>query len=260
MTNAAFALALLLLTFGVPNVSQARVFNYKDSGAAAFVRGTGGLISMGQSAFLGGSGANASVDGTSRMDYGGELGVIWAVTPIFHLRLGAELLQAKTVSEAPGTNSSGTRLFNLTSSVSAFNPNLAVEWVWHATGGMRFFWIFGVGYAEVTADNKYTMTSAGQSAFGVGDYQESISGTTLSYLASLGFETLFADNATFALDVGYRGLSVNKLKYKSDANTILSSSGVHKGEAVLNRDGSARTIDLSGLTVGASFRFYLNFF
>ncbi|NJL24116.1 MAG: hypothetical protein HC902_02325 [Calothrix sp. SM1_5_4] len=116
----ALFLGLAAVTFG--GRAHARVFDYKDSLLAPYMRATGGLSSLNQDAFAGTTGAGTSVDGSSRWDYGGELGLMLAFTPAFHLRVGAELLQHRPVADAKGTNAGGTELFTLNSSVSILTP------------------------------------------------------------------------------------------------------------------------------------------
>jgi hypothetical protein len=252
-----FCLLWLALAVGVS--AEARVFNYKDSTVAPYLRVTGGLSSLGQSAFKDSSGTGTSVDGTSKYSYGGELGLVLAITPSFHMRFGAELMQSRPVTYAPGSSSSGTELFRLDSTMSVFNPNVTFEGVFKSTGATRYFGMAGVGLASLTLENKYAMTSAGTSALGVSDFDEKMTGSAVESHLGVGFETLFTDNATFSMDLGYRYLIVKSLKYKSDVNNIVSPSGVHAGDPVLNSDGSARKLNLSGVNIGVSFRFYLNF-
>src|SRR4051812_16744114 len=118
--------ALILLTTGT--LAQARVFDYKDSSLAAFLRATGGLSSIAQTPFKESSGSNTTVDGTTKYQYSGELGFALGLGSDARIRLGAELIQHRPVSDAAGTNPAGTERFKLDSSVSVFNPNLTLEY------------------------------------------------------------------------------------------------------------------------------------
>lgn len=240
-------------------MSEARVFNYKDSGLGAFIRGTGGLVAVNQDAFANSAGtATVLDDAASSYDYSGEVGFILSITQGVHIRLGAEVLQPVSVNTI-GADAAGTQRYSLNSSVFVFNPNLVFETVYSTSGSMRFFAEFGVGYATVNVTNDYKMTAAGTSALGVSDFKETFSGTALSGMAAFAFEALFNDNVTFSLDAGYRYLPVTSFKYTSDVNNLVKPTGVASGDPVLNTDGSDRTMNLSGFFAGVSFRFYLNF-
>jgi hypothetical protein len=250
---------ILFILMGLSINSEARVFSYKDSGLAAFVRGTGGLSVLNQDAFGNSSGAGTTVDGKSRYNYGGEVGFMLGLTSSFHVRFGAEVFQNHPVV-GDGVDSSGTTRFTLNSSVFVFNPNIAFEYVYKTTGNLRFFGEVGGGYANVTVVNDYKMTSAGTTALGVGDFKETMDTNVISGFLGMGLETLFTDNVTFIIDVGYRYLYAKALKYKADTKNILSpTTGVHKGDPVVNQDGSNRKMNLGGPYGGIAFRFYLNF-
>lgn len=246
-----------LIALALGGAAHARVFNWKEATLAAFVRANGGATSLGKHAFADSLGDGEAVDASSRLNYGGEIGVLLAPGPFFHVRVGAELLQYRPISEAAGVDPGGTEMYRLDSSVSVFNPNVTLEFAGMPKGTLRYYGYVGAGYADVTVENKFRMTIAGASAHGVGDFNELLSGQTLSATAGGGVEILFNDNVTCALDLGWRYLRVSSLKYKGDAATIRGN--VTKGEAALNPSGEPRTLDLSGLTVGVGFRFYLNF-
>lgn len=248
---------LIFAVLAVP--AQARVFNYKDSGLAAYLRGTGGFSKVNQEPFAHSSGG-ADIEEGSHLNYGGEIGFLFGLSANLHMRVGAEVIQARPVSQAKGTNSSDAELFSLDSSVFVFNPNVTFEYVYSGAGNLRFFSAVGAGLADITVENRYTMTATGTSAFGgVQDFNEKMSAQTTSGHFLIGLETLFLDNVTFTADVGYRYMPVKELKYKGDTNNIVSPGGVTKGSTVYNEDGSKRTMDLGGLFAGIAFRFYLNF-
>lgn len=246
-----------LIALALGGAANARVFNWKEATLAAFVRANGGATSLGKRAFADALGDGESVDASSRLNYGAEIGVLLAPNPFFHVRFGAELLQYRPVSEASGVNGSGTEMYRLDSSVSVFNPNVTLEYAGMPRGPLRYYGYLGAGYADVTVENKFRMTTAGTGAHGVNDFNELLSGQALAATLGGGVEILFNDNVTCALDLGWRYLRVPSLKYKGDADTIRGSVG--KGAPALNADGEPRTLDLSGPTIGVGFRFYLNF-
>lgn len=255
-------LGVVLIGFGLCSFpANARVFNFKDSNLAPYLRVTGALSSLHKSAFENSSSVNTSIDGSSRFAYSGELGFMFGLSSDMNFRLGAELIQHRPVTEASGLSPSGAERFKLDSSVSVFNPNATLEMVFKPGPTMRYFLSAGVGLASVTVENKYTMTTQGTSDYGgsLTDFTEKMEASAIESHVGLGLETVFTDNVTCALDLGYRYLPVRSLKYKGDVKNLYNPSGVSKGDEVLNADGQKRTLDLSGLTLGISFRFYLNF-
>jgi len=246
---------VLACAFAAP--AEARVFNYKDSGLAAYIRGTGGLSAVAKKPFAKSSGTDTSVDGESKYVYSGEIGGMFRFGGNANLRIGAELIQHRPVKEASGTSAAGNERFTMDSSVFVFNPNITLEYVYSGAGNLRYYAAFGVGLADVTVENRYTMTTQGTTDLGVGSFNEKMAASTTSGHFMIGLETLFVDNATFSLDVGYRHLPVKSMKYKGDVANIVG--GGTKGADALNHDGSKRSMDLGGLMVGVGFRFYMNF-
>ncbi len=241
-----------------PCFAFARVFDFKDAALAPYMRGTGGLSSLAQDPFGNSSGTSTTIAGTTQYNYGGELGMLLGLSPVFHIRLGAEVLQENPVV-ADGLNAAGNSRFSLNSSVFVFNPNVAFEYVYSIKGNVRFFAEFGVGYANVTVVNDYKMTPTGTSELGVSDFKETMAKNVISGTAGMGMEMMFTDNVTFLVDVGYRYLPVSSLTYKAPVSNIVKPSGVQSGDTVLNADGSKRSFNLGGLYGGVGFRFYLNF-
>lgn len=247
---------LLVLLWAVGG--EARVFSYKDTNKAAYVRGTGALSGIGQNAFSDSSGTDTDLEGNSAYAYSGELGFVFGVGSMTNVRLGAELIQHRPV-DGKGLNAAGDERFTIDSSVAVFNPNITVEFIYKTQDALRFFVFAGLGLADVTVDNRYTMTATGTSELGVSDFSEKLSASTYSGHAGIGLETRFVDNVTFSADFGYRYLPVRTLKYKGDVNNIVTPSGASKGDEALNHDGNKRSLDLSGISAGITFRFYLQF-
>lgn len=238
--------------------TQARVFNYKDSSLAGFVRGTGGMSQVGDVAFAKSSGTDTVIDGEPQYTYSGEFGFQLGMGSLLNLRLGAELIGHETV-ETKGTTSAGTEYFQLESSIFMFHPNATLEYIFSSYSNTRFYFGLGVGMADVTVENKYSLTTDGATNYGLESYTEKLTGSGISTLFNLGFETLFVDNVTFSADIGYRYLKVDTLKYKGNVNSILVPTGASKGEEAFDFNGNKRSLDLSGVTAGVMFRFYFNF-
>lgn len=243
----------------VPSLASARVFSFKDARLAAFIRGTGGLSSVGQDPFATSSGTDTTIDGETKYQYSGELGLAIGFGDRTNVRFGVEAIQHRPVSQAKGLNPAGQERFELESDVFVFNPNVTLEYVFSSAGNFRLYGMAGVGMADVTVENHYKMTALGTTDYSVGDFDEKMQGSGIESHFGGGFEVLFTDNVTFSADAYYRYLKIQTLKYKGDANTIVSNTGVAKGDVVLNQDGNKRALDLGGLVFGFTFKFYLNF-
>ncbi len=246
------------ILFSAGESADARVFSYKEATLAPFIRGSGGLSQLGQDAFANANSSTA-VEGDSPYQYGGELGLMMAVSTRLNLTLGAEVIQHSTYSSAPGTNAAGTELYKLDSSVFIFNPNVGLEYIHGQSGSLRYSAKVSVGMANVTVVNGYKMTPAGETALGVESFDEKMQANVISSSLGLGLETLFTDNVTFFTDLGYRFLQVKGLQHKSNTQTLVSPEGVSAGDDAVNGDGSARKLNLSGFYLGVGFRFYLTF-
>lgn len=248
--------ALLLIYIGSLAVgAHARVFDYKESGLAGYIRGTGGLTNLDKDAFDKASGTDTKVSGSSAYAYGGEFGMMFGFAPNFHMRLGLEVMQPSGLSGAKGSSPAGVERFKLDSSVFVFNPNATFEYVYKTKGAFRFYGAAGVGWADVTVENKYAMSAS--TDLPTANYSEKLGGSAMSAVFLTGFETLFVDNVAFALDLGYRYMPIASLKYKGDV-TGFTGAGT-KGADALDANGEKRKLDLGGFILGASFRFYLNF-
>ncbi len=253
-------LALILSIFWIATFclqAEARVFNYKEESFAVYFRGTGALSKMDQEAFKYGSGDQTTFDKGVVHHLSGEFGILYVASPTLNVRLAGEIIQAGSV-DAVGSNAAGTKLMDLRSEVHAINPNVTFEFIYAQQAQLRFLAYLGAGMASVTMDNSYTMTADGTSLYGNGDTVEKAQASSISYHGGLGFEVLMADTTTFQMDLGYRHLQVKDLKHKGDG-IVIPNTNVSKGQPVLNYEGSKRSFDMSGLYVGASFRFYIKF-
>lgn len=250
-------LALTLLLSGAE--AQARVFNFNDGGLAVFLRGKGGTSSVGKDTFGDSSGADTVIEDEVKYSYGGELGVLLGVGSGFNLRLGAEIIRHHPVTDGNGKNPAGQDRFTYDAYTFLFNPNIAAEIFLEQGQSTRYFAQVGVGYAMVDVENRYRMTAQGTSDTGLSDFNEKMSGTTMSYMLGVGLETLMLDNVTFSLEAGYQHIQLKELKYTGDLNNFVSPGGAAKGDPALKHDGSKRELNLSTPFAGASLRFYLNF-
>lgn len=252
-----FGVFLLILC---ASSAEARVFDLKSATMAPYFRGTGGTTPLGQDAFIHGSGTGTDIKSKSNYNYSGELGLSLNMSDRLNIRLGAELLSAIPVSNAAGNNSSsGAERFMLNSNITVFNPNVTLEILTMMGKNSRFYNTLGVGYASADLKNSYTMTTTGTSELsGLTSFDEKATGSSISYTTAVGFETIFADNVTMSLELGYRYLQFSNLSHTGTAKTI-AQGDVQKGDTLKNADGTSRRIDLGGAFVGLTFRFYLDF-
>jgi hypothetical protein len=246
---------LLLILMGLSGAADARVFSFEKENMAAYLRASAGTNSADQDAFVHSSGTGTvfGEEGT-KYSFSGEMGAQMSMGSL-NVRLGIEALRPKEVL-IDGNNAGGSKLFTLTSEIFVWGPTLSLEYVYSSIGSVRFYSYVGGTYMMVDMDNQYDMTAAGTLAYGANDYTEKGSATGYSSQAGLGFETMFVDNVTFSMDFGYRYLVVKDLKHKHNETTI--QGAVTKGDPMINDNGTERAFDLSGFTVGATFRFYID--
>lgn len=236
--------------------AQARVFSFNKEKFAAYFRGTGGLSEVKQETFEHSSGSQSVIDDEVQYNFSGELGFAWGFGENFVIRTGAEILQTKPL-HTTGKNAAGTPLFDLTSKVFIFNPNITLELLLAQKDIFRFFAYGGLGYSFITLENEYVMQTAGTTAYGVASYTEKSGTESFSSHFGAGFEILFADTTTFSLDLGYRYLPVDRLKYKDNVTAI--NGNFTKGAYTVNEGVSDyRAFDMGGAYIGATFRFYIS--
>lgn len=246
---------MLTLMWAVP--SMARVFDMKDLRLAPYLRGTFGDAWTHQEAFIQELGAT-QVDGSVTYSFSGELGVMFRVAPQVNLRVGAEIFEPNPVSGAIGTDASGATLLTMNSNVFVFNPQVAMEFVAaQFKDGSRVLWTAGVGDAFVNLKNEYDVTAAGQTALGLPSYTETASAQAINFFSSVAYETYFVDRIMGMFELGYRFFQVKNLNHSQDQKTFAQPTGAVSGSSLLNSDGSQRQLDLSGIFVGVSLRFYI---
>ena len=241
--------------FFIPCLASARVFDFNKETIAAYLRGTGALSQVGDKAFGDSSGSATSTTDKVAYNFGGEFGAMFAVAQGVSFRAGLELYQAKPLPSVSGKNASGAELFSLKSTVFSWGPIGTLEVVALRGASTRGYLFGGAGYATVTMENEYTMTTLGASTL-VASYTEKSEATAIYGFAGAGFEAELADTTTIAADVGYRYFPVSKFTYKSNETTIQGAKT--KGGTVVNDDGKTRSLDLGGVTFSVSLRFYID--
>lgn len=236
------------------SVTWARVFNIRRESFAAYFGGTQGQSVLNQTHFVDTSGADMTIDKSVMTNLGGEFGFLFSGKEV-SLRLGAELIKPGALLGGAGTDSSGTKIYDFESNISAVIPKAVLELNLRTGDSWRLFVAFGAGTATITYKNSYSFV-AGQTAFpALSDFSDEATGTANLYEALLGLETLMNDTTTVALSLGRRTLQASNYKYKYD---VTNFSGSHlSGDAVLNDDGTPKTSDFGGTTLSLLFRFYI---
>ncbi len=251
-------LILFILTLNLLLLSnaEARKFDFKSNWLASSIGGSWGPSQLGDKGYADSSGPQTFFNQKVESNFSGDFSVLMALGRM-NIRLGAELLIPRTLSELQGTNAAGSPYFQVKSSVFSVIPEINIEFVLLQTMNAKVFAGVGGGYAFTTLKNQYTFTALGNSQYpGIGDYTESSSSADPMYQGLIGFEVLMSDNVTFTMDGGYRYLPVRGLKYNTDNNGLDAHS--HKaGDTVINDDGTQRLLNLSGGFAAISFRFYL---
>lgn len=233
---------------------QARVFSFDDQYLSTYLRGTGGLSSVGQTGFGNASGTETSFSEEVNYDYSGGIGLTLSYQKVT-LRLGVEAILPQEVF-ATGANTAGTELLSVTSENLAVVPNVALEFQIHRLEQTRFMFGLGAGLASLTLKNTYDLTAEGESELGVSDYSEVMEGSALGGQAYFIMETLFTDNVTFTSQIGYRYYKIESLEHTQASTTI--NGTVVEGSPALNSDGGQREVELKGFYIGLGLRFYIS--
>jgi hypothetical protein len=250
-SGAIFFIGLCLFT---PLKVGARTFDFKSERFAPYIGGTYGLSQVSDSAYEGSSGnGGVSTDQKVSMNMSGEIGFIFP-SERFNFKLGLEFLAPKFLTGVNGTSSSGTNYFSLDSTLYATVPMATIEFLAFRTSESHMIIGIGGGMAFLTLENNYTMTAAGTTALGVGNTDEKGTGQAPAGQVYLGYEFLISDTATIAFNVGYRYIQFSQI---NSSQTLSAPSGSEtSGQALVNMDGSNRTVNLSGPFGGLSLRFY----
>lgn len=249
-----FQLMLFLLLVG-PQV-HSRVFEFKDEWLAGYIRGTGTWSQLGGDAFAASSGADTFFSDKPKYHLSGEFGFVWAPTDRVAVRLGLESIMSQKLKEIDGKDAGGTILMKVDSQVSAFNPNLSLELSFISEDKQKLFMFGGAGYSMVRVSTEYGLTAAGQTLYSItDDYKESLEGLSYSGHAGVGYEVHMVDTVTALFELGYRHFILRELKHRSSVEAI--GGPVSKGETARTNTGKKRKLDMGGVFLGLSFRFYM---
>ena len=246
---------LVLFLILVPCLVQARVFNIDKQDSGTYIKGNYGLTNVGRDAYTRSSGGQTQFSEEPNFNWGGEVGFVFPKKD-YNIRLGFEVVHPQKVS-ASGSNSAGSKLLTVESSIYGAFPVLHIEYFGLKSAFGRGYFSLGGGYGKVFLSNSYSFTSTGTSLYGVNDYKEKSSQYTYIAETAIGYELYFVNSTTITFDLGYRYVKADSLDYDEDVTTI--DGPVEGGAAVLDSSGKDRELDLSGVFVGIGLRFYFNF-
>ena len=244
-----------ILAFGAGGFSQARVFSVKDERLAAYLRAAYVPTSFDNTLISGSHGTGSTLDVRTPYNLGAELGFVYSVGRLSY-RFGLEFIRLPDKKDQGGVDAAGTALYSVSTEASAVAPKLGVDINLKSWNVSKFYAGVAVGYASLVALNSYTMTAAGTAQYpGVTDFSEDLRSGAPLYEALLGFETLFNDSTTIAIEAVYRNLKFTDAKFNKDVKNF--KGNFVKGDAALNDDGSPRALTLNQFYIGVNGRFWL---
>jgi hypothetical protein len=168
---------------------------------------------------------------------------------------GFELIYPHQMGSITGSDSGGTGFVSGKTFIYGMNPLVGID-VGFVTGhSYRVFAGTEVGYGLLRYKTTWTYLPAGTAA-GYSDFAERSSASSVSVNPYLGAEYTFVDIYGILIKAGYKYLKFSDIK-ASGSYTNGQNINVSPGERLLDLDGTARTVDLSGFTVIAAFRIYL---
>ena len=244
----------LFLFFFLHFTSEARVFDMGKETFGTYLKANYQSAVPGQDPFVNSSGANLSFDGRHRYSMGYEFGFLFA-SRYLNWRMGVEVLQPPDQKGIAASNAAGTTLYTLESALSALILKGAFEGNVVTWRNSRVSIVAEGGYASLTLQNTYAFQAAGTTAFGLADFREEVKGSTAMLGGGFLFETLMSDTTTFFVEAGYRAMNFTTLNHS--VASIGFQGSVAKGDAARTDTGTARTLNLSGLSASAGFRFWI---
>ena len=246
---------ICIFSLGLGFSSQARVFNVKDERFAAYLRGSYAPTVFENTLNSGSHGANSTLDSKSAYNLSAEFGFIYSLENM-GFRFGLEVIRPPDKKNETGTNAGGTPLYSLTSEISAVVPKLGMDFNLKRWNITKLYMGIALGYASLAARNSYTMTAAGTAQYpGVTDFDEDLRSGAPLYEGLLGYEALFNDTTTVAVEAVYRSLIFKDAKHNKAGTNFHGAFA--KGDGALNDDGSARTLNLSQFYIGINGRFWI---
>lgn len=232
----------------VAQISEARIFDMKETGFGGFFSATQGSSSVGDDYFVGESTATEFSKGF-KTNQGGEFGFIYNTGSVSWL-FGLEIIKPPKTRGVAST--SGTANYSYSAEVSAYAPKFGLELVFYQDKNYRVFANGTFGTGSLTTKTQYTgLTIAPNTDFSI---EGKGSANLMSY--SIGTEFHWTDNTTVVLALGQRKLNFSKIKYLDDVAT--SFNGAHsKGDQIKKVDGSDLEYDFSNTYLTLGLRFWI---
>lgn len=234
--------------------TQARQLNLPNESFAPYVRAGYQQSNLKKASFGGSSGAGNTFSGDIPSIANYEFGFVWAIKEV-SLRFGFEVIRPRAEKGILGTNASGTELFSVETDVSAYVPRIGLDINIKQWPSARIFLNASYGMANVTVQNSYAFTTAGQTAYSLQNFREEVKSSGALQEFALGWEYNAFDTTTIVLDAGYRILKPSAFSHNLDVTNF--QGAVTKGASALDNSGSARSLDLSGYFGSVHLRFYL---
>ncbi len=234
--------------------AHARQLNLINESFAPYLRGGYQMSNLKKSSFADSSGTGNEFSGDLPFIANYEFGFVWAIKEI-SLRFGFEVIRPRAEKGISATNASGTELFTVDTDVSGYVPRLGVDINIKQWPSARIFLNASYGMANVTVQNSYGFTTAGQAAYSLANFREEVKGSAALQEYALGWEYNAFDTTTIVLDAGYRNLKLDGLSHNVDVTNF--QGAVTKGSSALNNTGGNRALDLSGYFASLHLRFWL---
>jgi hypothetical protein len=245
---------ILIFSLLAAQSALAKLFTPGKESFGAYLKGTGG-VEFENTLLSESRGAGADVfDSNHAYNFSGEFGFSWSSQHVV-TRAGLEIIRPSTIKDRDANNSVGA-LYNVTSEISILVPKLDFEINLKRWSASKLYLLVGVGYASMVARNSYSMISLGTVAYpGVTDFSEDLRSTATLYEGALGFEGVMSDSNTYFVEAGYRGLTFEDVTHNQGATTF--QGAVSQGDPAKNRDGTARSLDLSNGYAAIGLRFWI---
>jgi hypothetical protein len=227
---------------------QARVLNLSDEKFASYFAFEGGSSLLKTTPF---DQNLASVDSYSdeyKLGSGGEFGFVYS-SPYLAWRFSFEILKPSKLKEVQGLASS-TAQYLVDSDVTAVAPKIGLEIHLTKKPNNRLYLFGYYGSSNLTMNQVYSSVVSPNV-----DHTVEAKGSAAEMGGGLGFEVGFVDTTAIVLELGYRSLIFNEIKYSKDVTTFQGAKAV--GETLTNLNGENRSLNFSGFTASIGFRFWL---
>lgn len=248
------SLALVLVILSVSSQSSAMIFDMNLEKFAAYFRANYAPTTSNKATYEKSSPFSEVYTGDLTVIYGAEFGFVYS-TRFLNIRFGLDVIRPPTL-KVEAANVSGTKLYDLTSDISAITPKIGIEYNVRQWKNSRIFLNANYGQSTLGLNNAYAFTASGAAApIGGVDHTEEGRASATLIEESLGYEVLMFDTTTVVFDLGYRSLKFASITHNRDATTLQGAKV--KGDAMLNTDGTNRQVDLTGYYAGIQFRFWV---